>query len=134
LEQLAQYLRDTSNAMRQQDIPGGEKTLEQVAREFERLQRVLDSQRLRSEASEQISALQDSMGGNPGEVGEGEEVAAQTGGEGEGSGGDGADGTGKGEGQGEGEGEAQEGGNGEGEDGEGGGRGGERVTEKEKAE
>jgi len=139
LEQLSQYLRDTANTMRQRDIPGGQKALEQVAREFERLQRMLDSQRLRSEAGEQISQLQESVGGNPGEVGEGEEVAAQAGegegeGEGEGSGeGKGSgkgQGEGEGQGQGEGEGEGQGDGEGEGEGdgkGDGGGRGGDQA-------
>jgi hypothetical protein len=136
LEQLAQYLRDSSTTTRQRDIAGGEKALEQVAREFERLQRVLDSQRLRSEASEQISALQDALGGTPGEVGAGEEVAAaDAGGEGEGEGQEG-EGSGKGEGQGEGEGQGQGEGEGEGQgegegegqgDGDGGGRGGDQA-------
>src|SRR5262249_16689575 len=68
LEPLSQYMHDAANAVRGQDTAAGKTALEQTAREFERLQRMLESERLRSQASEQISAVEDSIGGNPGEV------------------------------------------------------------------
>lgn len=109
LEQLGQYLEAASNALRQRDRAAGEKALEQVAGEFERLQRSLASQRLQSEASDQISSLQDSVGGDPGEAGEGQDVAANESGQGQGEGesGKGVQSSGKGEGQGEGQGQGQ---------------------------
>lgn len=138
LEQLAQHLQSASSALRQRSASAGEQALEQVAREFERLQRVLDSQRLRNEASEQISQLQESVEGTPGEVGEGQSVEGEGQGEGEGEGegaGEGSgegqgegQGEGEGEGQGEGEGEGQGEGEGEGDgEGEGNGRGGDEA-------
>jgi hypothetical protein len=125
LEQLAGYMHEAAGAMRTRNISAGQAALEQTAKEFERLQRVLESQRLQSEASQQIAALQDSVGGNPGEVGEGgDAVAANTGNEGQSEGQD-ADvqSTGQGKGQGEGQGEGMGEGQGEGQDGEGEGQG-----------
>ncbi|HLQ76121.1 MAG TPA: hypothetical protein VK210_02140, partial [Terriglobia bacterium] len=72
LQQLAQHMADAATALSQRNMTNGKQALEQTAKEFERLQAVLDSQRLRSEASSAIDAVQDSVGGTPGEVGQGE--------------------------------------------------------------
>jgi ribosome-binding protein aMBF1 (putative translation factor) len=132
LEQLSQHLRDTADAMRRRDTNTGQRGLQQVARELERLQRVLESQRLQSEAASELASVSDSVGGTPGEIGSGDETPGQGEGEGEGQGeGEGGEGTGgqgqgtgEGEGQGEGEGEGQGEGEGGQQPGEGGGSGG----------
>ncbi|HET9215579.1 MAG TPA: hypothetical protein VFR18_01290 [Terriglobia bacterium] len=132
LERLEQHLRDTAAAMRRRDTPAGQRGLQQVASELERLQRVLESQRLQSEAASELAGVSDSVGGTPGELGGGEEAPGQGEGEGEGQGeGDGGEGTGgqgqgtgEGEGQGEGEGEGEGEGDGGNQPGDGGGQGG----------
>jgi hypothetical protein len=134
LEQLSQYMKDAASLLKRNDNTAAKQGLEQVAKEFERLQRVLDSQKLSNQASDQISKLQDSVAGNPGEVSgqESQPGDAQMSSDGQGQGesngegqGDGegvGQGEGQGQGQGEGEGEAQ--GEGEGGDGEGVGQNG----------
>lgn len=133
LEQLSQYLGNTAQAMQRRDTAAGRHGLQQVATELERLQKVLEAQRLRSEASSELGAAADAVGGTPGEVGGGESTPGQGEGEGQGKGeGDGGEGrgglgqgTGRGQGQGEGEGEGEgEGDGGDGEVGRGGGQGG----------
>jgi hypothetical protein len=131
LEQLSQRMSESADAMRRGDTPGGQRGLQQTAQELERLQRVLESQRIRSDASSELAAVGESVGGTPGDVGGGESVQGQGEGEGkgqgEGEGGEGrgelGQGTGRGEGQGEGEGEGQGEGEGEGQEGRGGGEG-----------
>ena len=137
LEQLSQHLANTAAAMKRRDTAAGQQGLRQVATELERLQRVLESQRLQAEAGGELSGVSDSVGGTPGEIGGGESTPGQGEGEGQGQGeGDGGEGrggqgqgTGRGQGQGEGEGE----GGGEGDGGEvgqvgpGGGEGGKGV-------
>src|SRR4029077_6102118 len=71
LEQLSQYLANTAGAMRKRDTGGGQQGLRQVATELERLQRVLESQRLQAEASGELAGVADSVGGTPGEIGGG---------------------------------------------------------------
>jgi hypothetical protein len=138
LEQLSQHLGDTAQAMRRRDTAAGQRGLQQIATELERLQRVLESQRLQSEAASELSGVSDSVGGTPGEIGGGETAPGQGEGEGkgqgEGEGGEGTggqgQGTGQGEGQGEGEGEGQGEGEGEGQgqgQGPGGGSGGKQA-------
>jgi hypothetical protein len=124
--------------MRRRDTAAGQRGLQQIATELERLQRVLESQRLQSEAASELSGVSDSVGGTPGEIGGGETAPGQGEGEGkgqgEGEGGEGTggqgQGTGQGEGQGEGEGEGQGEGEGEGQgqgQGPGGGSGGKQA-------
>jgi hypothetical protein len=134
LEQVSQAMQRTATAMRQRDVTGSQQNLEQVAREFESLQRTLDSQRLRAQASEQISGLKESIGGQRDRstqmasaqnasnkaVGQGESMAP---GQGEGKGQGEGQGEGQGQGQGQGEGEGQGQGDGQG-DGQGLGDGG----------
>jgi hypothetical protein len=135
LEQLSQYLGNTAQAMQRRDSAAGQQGLRQVASELERLQRVLESQRLRSEASSDLAAVGESVGGTPGEIGGGESTPGQGEGEGQGQGeGDGGEGrgglgrgTGRGEGQGEGEGEGEGEGDGGEEPGRGGGQGGKQA-------
>ena len=136
LEQLSQYLANTAASMRRRDTATGQQGLRQVATELERLQRVLESQRLQSEAGGELAGVSDSVGGTPGELGGGESTPGQGEGEGqgqgEGEGGEGrggqGQGTGRGQGQGEGEGEGQGEGSGEiGQVGPGGGEGGKGV-------
>ena len=128
LEQLSQHLRDTAAAMKRRDTPAGQRGLQQVASELERLQRVLESQRLQSEAASELAGVSDSVGGTPGELGGDEQTPGQGEGEGqsegEGDGGEGTGGQGQGTGQGEGQGEGEGEGQGEGEgEGQNGGRG-----------
>jgi len=134
LEQLSQYLDNTASAMQRRDNAAGQQGLRQVAQELERLQRVLEAQRLRSEASSDLAAVGESAGGTPGEIGGSESSPGQGEGEGqgqgEGEGGEGkgglGEGTGRGEGQGDGEGEGQ--GEGEGDQpGRGDGQGGKQA-------
>lgn len=144
LEQLSSHMKATADAMQRRDIAAGRQGLERTAQEFERLQKVLESQRLRNEASQQISEIQGSVEGTPGDVSGGEEVASlgEEGegdaladgsgsgtGDGEGTGTGVGQGEGEGQGQGEGEGEAQGDGEGDGngEGTEGGGRGGKQA-------
>jgi hypothetical protein len=136
LEQLSQYLANTAQAMQRRDTAAGRQGLQQVATELERLQKVLESQRLRSEAASELAGVGDSVGGTPGEIGGGESTPGQGEGEGQGKGeGDGGEGrgglgqgTGRGEGQGEGEGEGEgEGNGGDGPPGPGGGQGGKQA-------
>src|SRR5262249_40468195 len=72
LEQLAESMHNAAGLMRQRDVGPAKEALEQVAREFERLQRVLESQLLRNEANDQLAAVQDSVDGVPGEVADGQ--------------------------------------------------------------
>jgi hypothetical protein len=135
LQQLAKYMSTAATAMNQRDTAAGQQALEQTAKEFERLQGVLDSLRLQNQASAQLDALQDSVGGTPGEVGEGQGEGQGQGqgegqgvGQGEGQGQGQGEGQGKGQGQGEGEGEGQGEGEGDGDTpGRGGGRGGKQA-------
>jgi hypothetical protein len=100
LEQLSQHLANTAAAMKRRDTAAGQQGLRQVATELERLQRVLESQRLQAEAGGELSGVSDSVGGTPGEIGGGESTPGQGEGEGQGQGeGDGGEGRG-GQGQG----------------------------------
>jgi len=129
LEQLSQHMADAASSMRERNVPAARAALEKTAAEFERLQRVLESQRLRNDASDQISSVLNSVEGTPGETasegqGQGEGVGKGEG-QGEGKGQGEGVGTGQGEGQGEGEGIGQGEGQGEpGGDGDGEGEGG----------
>ena len=72
LQQLSQAMQNAAKALNQRDATASRQALEQVAKEFERIQNVLDSQRLQGQASAAIDALADSVGGTPGEAGQGQ--------------------------------------------------------------
>jgi len=57
LEQLSQHLANTAAAMKRRDTAAGQQGLRQVATELERLQRVLESQRLQAEAGGELSGV-----------------------------------------------------------------------------
>jgi hypothetical protein len=65
LQQLSKYMNDAAKAMNQRDTAAGKQALEQTAKEFERLQGALDSLKLQNQASAELDALQDSVGGTP---------------------------------------------------------------------